>query len=491
MKDSKLIDILSSFSKNEISQFDKFINSPYFVSGRDVTGLFKYLKKYHPEFNNPELDRETVYQKVYKDVPYNESKFKNVISALTSLAEQFLVHNHISSSKVEFSKILVNEYYQRDRNKLFTSNIKLLENLIVQEIEDNSMLIREQENAENLKEKFYLKFNDVKKASIANQKRIDLYFASFFINYIMTIKENIQLTDGYNIAVKNPLLDILQAELKIEDVIESLKELNADKQWLIELNYLALESVRNLHEEKYYLQFKEKFFENIQRLTYEDKYNFFNDLLYWSNRRYVHEPIERYRAESFEIYKMMFEHKVYSRIRGEYLDLLVYRNILFIAYTQKEYDWLNNFFDNYPDVINPEYVPNVRGIINAYFYFEEGRYEDALNSVNRINYDIPIYKLDIKNIQLKIYYELGLYEEAFSLIDTYKHFLNSNREFGESFKQMYYNYLDLLGRLLKAKVNGDKPAVEKIIYDTKLKEPVAFKLWLFDKADEILKAADE
>ena len=100
MNDSKLIQILKTFSVNEIKDFEKFIASPYFSTGRNVEGLYSILKPYHPEFDSSKLDKKTVFKKLFPCDKYSEMKFKNVTTALTRLAEQFLVNESIKNDPV-------------------------------------------------------------------------------------------------------------------------------------------------------------------------------------------------------------------------------------------------------------------------------------------------------------------------------------------------------------------------------------------------------
>ena len=45
-KDTKLIAFLKTFTKPELSEFEKFLKSPYFKKERDPLPLFNFLKKH-------------------------------------------------------------------------------------------------------------------------------------------------------------------------------------------------------------------------------------------------------------------------------------------------------------------------------------------------------------------------------------------------------------------------------------------------------------
>jgi hypothetical protein len=57
MKDLKLISLLKTFSKTEIKEFEKFLQSPYLnTSGEYIFKFFNSIKKYYPEFESDRAD---------------------------------------------------------------------------------------------------------------------------------------------------------------------------------------------------------------------------------------------------------------------------------------------------------------------------------------------------------------------------------------------------------------------------------------------------
>jgi hypothetical protein len=90
MQDSKLVEILKVFSPKEWKDFEKFINSPYFSTGRDVSGLYAILKKHHPEFSSAQLDKEKVFTALFPSEQFNEKKLKISHQILQEWQSSFL-----------------------------------------------------------------------------------------------------------------------------------------------------------------------------------------------------------------------------------------------------------------------------------------------------------------------------------------------------------------------------------------------------------------
>ena len=118
-KDSKLITLLRTFSKQEIKDFEKFTGSAYFKEDRNLIPLLIAIKKFHPEFRSDELTNEGLYKSIYPDENYNLPKLRILISDLYKTAENFLVYNRLKMNESERTKYLAYELKERGRRKTF------------------------------------------------------------------------------------------------------------------------------------------------------------------------------------------------------------------------------------------------------------------------------------------------------------------------------------------------------------------------------------
>lgn len=96
-----------------------------------------------------------------------------------------------------------------------------------------------------------------------------------------------------------------------------------------------------------------------------------------------------------------------------------------------------------------------------------------------------MYKFDVKNLMLKIYYELGLYSQAYSLIDAYKHFLDDNKEHSKIHNENYRNFLTLYSKLLKMKESGNFSELPQLLKQIRNTQSLASRIWILEKIDEI------
>ena len=113
MHETRLIRILKTFSENEFKNFGKFIASPYFSTGRDVTPLYKVLKSHYPEFTGKGMEKEQVFSKLGKG-KYNEQLMRIMISDLYKLAVEYLRNMSAMEIQVQ-TKLMLTENALRRR----------------------------------------------------------------------------------------------------------------------------------------------------------------------------------------------------------------------------------------------------------------------------------------------------------------------------------------------------------------------------------------
>jgi tetratricopeptide (TPR) repeat protein len=152
----------------------------------------------------------------------------------------------------------------------------------------------------------------------------------------------------------------------------------------------------------------------------------------------------------------------------------------------KEFRWLKKFIETYTEKLRPEYRENMKYLARANLDFAQGKFEKALENISKVKYDIFIYKFDVKNLMLKIYYELNLFDPAFSLIDAFKHFLSENKEHAEIYRMQYGNFLRIYGKLLKAKESGKTGEVDFLSEEVDSTEALASRIWLKEKINEFV-----
>ena len=123
MIDSKYVTILKQLSKNELQEFEKWIDSPWCTSNKSLLPLFKTIKKYYPKFLFRESDEE-IYLKAFPKKIYSYNIFRNLLSHSFQAVEKFLTHEHLKNNQIKQQSFLAKEYEKRKMDEPF---FKILE----------------------------------------------------------------------------------------------------------------------------------------------------------------------------------------------------------------------------------------------------------------------------------------------------------------------------------------------------------------------------
>jgi hypothetical protein len=91
MVESKLIQLLRSFSRPEWRAFIDFVRSPYFNKQKKLVLFCAHLKKLaYNGFPEEKLERETLFKAVFPDVPFDNKELNYVSNNLLQLAQTFI-----------------------------------------------------------------------------------------------------------------------------------------------------------------------------------------------------------------------------------------------------------------------------------------------------------------------------------------------------------------------------------------------------------------
>lgn len=86
---------------------------------------------------------------------------------------------------------------------------------------------------------------------------------------------------------------------------------------------------------------------------------------------------------------------------------------------------------------------------------------------------------------LKIYYEPSYTEEAYSMIDSYKHFFKNNKNVSDLEKYKNNKFVDYYRRLLSVKISGKSFNLIKFKKIISGEENLIYKDWLLEKINEL------
>ena len=67
MENTRLINLLKSFSPDELREFELFVTSPFYNRENALTGLFVILKQHYPEFTGKDFNKERYIMNFFRE----------------------------------------------------------------------------------------------------------------------------------------------------------------------------------------------------------------------------------------------------------------------------------------------------------------------------------------------------------------------------------------------------------------------------------------
>lgn len=484
MNDSRIIRILKSFSEIEIKSFGKFIDSPFLKPARNTNELYEFLIRHYPGFDSPKLKKEAVFKKLFPGDTFNERKLINLMSDLTKAAEDFLAISAFMKDENDFKLKLSKAYKEKN---LYPESMKVLKNVedkLEPGFSSKKDFTSKFRQLTILKSAFYSKQNDFEKLIECERQIFEVSSVQFIYDFtqLMLLKDPVSITYGKKI--ENEFIEIITSSFDIENLFGKLQKTGFITKYLIELHYYLIKIIHEPENHEFYFTLRKLLDENISKLDREERYFFLGHLMNYCVRkldRYVREFI----PEGVEVSRRMFEYNAYSPEESEYLDVLTYRNIIQFCLSSKEEEWFEEFIKLHSETLSPEYRNDMKNLAYANFYFMKSEFGKSLNYLSMITNEFFVFKSDLKILLLKVYYELGYTEQAFSLIDTFKHFIRNTKELSGPYKEYYKTFVDYYLSLLKLKSGQGKEDPSFIKSGLVSEKKIVSKTWLIKKAEEL------
>lgn len=471
MRKSKLIDLIGSLDKKEIRDLGKWVtlrskNKPKLVQ------LFNLLKKHYPTFTSESLRKDAVYKKLFGGIPFDDRKFRTLLSDLSQLVEDFMMQVELANNSLEREYILLKAFEKRKLDKYFIRSIERVKaNLKNGQTRDIDYFYHNYKLSNLLyghpnTQKIELEIDSLKDAMY----HLDLFFCAEKLRYSCEMmNREILLTTNYNI-------DFL------DEVLEKIKqEPYASNPYLIIYQNLV-EAIANKSNENFY-RLRDLIKTHIHLFTPgESQHDVVTFLINFSNYIY-HQGNMEFLEESFEIYKFGLERNVF--IDRGFIDKVIFNNIVSNACKTGKYDYASDFITNYQDNLDETIKDNTVTLCKAIVEFNRRNFDKTLEGLRMVEFNDSYDNIVVRGLMLRSYYELDTY--SLTLDDFMKSFvayIRRNKIISDQYKIQFNNLIKFTKKLYRAKHEkiGTKEEISQELNETKL---VAYRLWLNEKLAEL------
>jgi hypothetical protein len=195
---------------------------------------------------------------------------------------------------------------------------------------------------------------------------------------------------------------------------------------------------------------------------------------------------KRFVREQFEIYDKILSLGLHKWSESDEFSIHLFRNIVLSALSQNELEWLKNFISKFSGELAPDDRENMKHFSLANLNYAGKNYEKALDHISKINFNFIYYKLDIKNLMFKIYYDMNLIDAAGSVLESIRQYLKDAKERSSSNKVRNKNFVKFAKELIKIRTSANKINPEFFHKKIRDEDLLFSKNWLLERADKLI-----
>jgi hypothetical protein len=459
MKNSKLIEILSSFSNDEMFEFRKFMGDLFRNKESASLKLFQLLEKSHPKFNEIDIQKKVLFKKIYKGELYNENKISKLMSELVKLVDQFIVERLSPVDLLNEKLILLRFYYNKNLTKIFESLkrdfLELLET-----------------SFEGARKSYHL--YQYEELVVSGELKINNRIANYDGVYR-------QLHDFYNaekLRWENLALINLHPNLILEEPKSTYYSIHYNLNKLLKSN-----------SEEDFLQLFEAMGTFKGKIIEEELSEILNILLNFTIQKLAEGKINYYK-HSAAIFEEMMLANVFVSIDG-LIKMSSYKNYITVLIRLGELEKATQFLEEYKIYLAPEIREETYLFNKALLQFEKGDFYLVLDILNKIKLNDIFYKINQKRLMIKTFYELQktnttYFDILYNQLNAFKKYIYTEKSLPEINIEMHKNFIKVLFKMMGIS-KGENKKLDLLVSEIEKVISIAEKNWLLDKILELRK----
>ncbi|MFQ5448272.1 MAG: hypothetical protein ACE5FF_15205 [Saprospiraceae bacterium] len=473
MQNSKLYSILRYFDRYEQNRLRKFLVSPYFNKNQALVQIFGLLVKHINSQKTTELQKESIWNSVYPSSPYDDVLFRKNCSDLLKLVERYLAQQVYEENPVHQATYLIEAIAKRKMERLNNTSVKSARRLSNQQLFRTADYYLHQYHIE--KNYYELREHEHDRTARWNVEEIlnnlDRFFLAEKLRYFCSV-----LSQQFIVSHEYELLFI-------EEIISHIEKFSYQDVPPVAVYYQIYLTQKEAENTDHYfklIELLEKYGDLFPRNEAEFIYQ--AALNYCIKK--INEGSQQFLEEYFNLFVILLQ-KEMLLTDGE-LSPWHFRNIVVAALRIGKYEWAENFIHDYKSFLPEAMRENAVSFNLAQLYFSQKKFEKVIELLRTVEYEDFTYNLNSKTMLLSTYYEMDEIEPLFSLLDSFRTYLNRHKNFPSS-RRIPYNNLIKFTRKLARIIPGDNAAIKKL--KTEIEKSgegsVANITWLKEKIAEL------
>ena len=477
MKESKLVKLLQKLDKAEIKRFGEFVNSPYYNKNKKNSQIFDSIVKFHPDFDPDKYSEEEIFKKTFKTKEYDYFAMKNILSDLHDLGLKFLMAEYKGeralSKELRMLEMLREKQAFDEYKKRLTKVSKKLETDKI-------------ESEFSLEDKLHLIYEEISYKSITDpnthfdlkQKELDLTVNYFLVRilkgYCALLHELKQNNFPFNFTM-------------IDDISNYLKSHSFEDMPIINM-YKNVLFLQQTGDYKYYKILQDIRDKHFDELNHGDAYMLFVYVRSYTAVSYSEKMDKKYLKDCFELDKFMHSKGRITLGKILYPDFIA---TVKTAASVDEYEWAEMFMNEMKDELMDDVKDSTLNFSHGFIEYRKGNLDKAMELIYKSSFNIFIMQIQVYLMLLRIYYEIGHFEDAINLSKTAKGYLKKEIALGamqNALKDFFNLTVEMVNLRLSVENKKDKSykldSIKKKTNDLKYNY-FGIKNWLIDQQSKI------
>lgn len=489
---SKTTDLIKSFSREEMAEFRKFMNSPYFNESRKVSRLFEVIAPFYPEFESKRLNEKWIYKRVSPGMEFNRLTLKKMFTGLNQLLERFLAQKKFDSDGFMSEDMLFDQFISRSLHKYSVKCLDKCRDILAASQElDTPYFVRQIHHSNNEANQLieslpHSNANAIGQITGKLSKK-GYYAAALYLKEMVRCYDNLMTLDkNFDLNRERNFLTDLFELTDITSLFDLLKKNAYSKQEsaMCDIYPAWHRAFSDTDDERNYYRYKESVFANRKYLSHgEMRFHLLRMMRYCLLKNAAATKPGRFDEELFDVYNIFIEEEYYKTPLAKHLSVEAFRPIVNLGLKLKKYDWTLKFINKYKSKLPPERRKNMFHYASALYFFHTGKYGESMQHSQKVEFDHFLFKLDLRDLMLMTLYELRAFENALSFIDSYKHFLKNDRTLADAEKKRHRNFINAVQKLVEFANCADDVIIMKIEDLMKLEH--SNKEWLREKYADV------
>jgi len=468
---NKTWSVLRYFDQTERKRLMKFMASPYFNQSHTMTKLCELLLRLI-ERGKPGFDRREIWGKLFPGEEYDDVNFRKYCSDLLKLLETFMAQEVLAKDQMRQKVDSLEFIVARKVEPLYSSAFRQLRDEMEGLPYHPSEHYRKQFEVERL---YYLMMNYEQKVNVrANIEEM---------SYNLDVHYWVQKLKLHIAALSQQKTGNISYQLSfVGEIIEYLSKHTVEETPELAIYYYAFLTYHEAENTEHYFRLRRLLDQYGGLMPQKESMDMYDAAMYYCTGK-LNQGNNLFLQEYFDLFDDALRKGVF--VVNNEIPLWRFNNVVAVALRLGRVDWAEKFVTNNKEYIPAETRENTFSFNLARVYRYQRKFDKVLELLQNVEYEYFGYNLISKVILLVTYYELDAYDTLSSFIESFRVFLNRNKQIPTQPRKAHLNLIKFVRRLTRIPP-GDKAAVAKLREEiVREKASTVNHEWLLEKLAEM------